>query len=58
MPLAGAIVDDEADLAPILSDWDALAVETGRPYCSPGWMLAWWRHARPAGARPATLAIR
>ncbi len=50
MPLAGVIVDDEADLARIRDGWDALAVAAGRPYCSPAWMLAWWRNARPEGA--------
>ena len=50
MPLAAEIVDDEADLTPIRAGWDALAVAARRPYCGPGWMLAWWRNARPAKA--------
>jgi CelD/BcsL family acetyltransferase involved in cellulose biosynthesis len=35
-------------LDPWLARWDALAVATARPYCAPGWMLAWWEHMRPA----------
>lgn len=31
--------------------WDALAVHLGLPYCSPAWMLSWWRHLAPDGAQ-------
>ncbi|MGH2837073.1 MAG: GNAT family N-acetyltransferase [Thermoleophilaceae bacterium] len=31
--------------------WDQLALSLERPYCTPAWMLGWWRHARPQGAR-------
>jgi CelD/BcsL family acetyltransferase involved in cellulose biosynthesis len=40
------VVADEAALAPYLSDWDALAVDAHRPFCAPGWMMAWWREGR------------
>jgi CelD/BcsL family acetyltransferase involved in cellulose biosynthesis len=40
------VVGDEAELAPYLDDWDALAVASGRPFCAPAWMLAWWREGR------------
>lgn len=40
------VVSDEAALAPFLDDWDALAVASGRPFCAPAWMLAWWREGR------------
>ncbi|HEX2160777.1 MAG TPA: GNAT family N-acetyltransferase [Thermoleophilaceae bacterium] len=50
MPVAVEILDLESDLESFRSQWDALAVETGQPYSSPAWMLAWWRHARPADA--------
>jgi CelD/BcsL family acetyltransferase involved in cellulose biosynthesis len=49
--LSGRLLVDEASVAPIEAAWDALAVEAGEPYCAPGWMLSWWRHAAPAGAR-------
>jgi CelD/BcsL family acetyltransferase involved in cellulose biosynthesis len=45
------VVDDLDLLAPYLGAWDALAVAHGRPYCAPGWMLAWWREARSGDAR-------
>jgi CelD/BcsL family acetyltransferase involved in cellulose biosynthesis len=31
------------DLDPVLSAWDALAVEQRRPVLRPDWLLAWWR---------------
>src|SRR4029450_1761224 len=34
-----------------------LAVERGRPYCAPAWMLAWWASARPAGAALRLVAV-
>lgn len=37
--------------------WDRLAVATGAPYAGPAWMLAWWRHAAPAGARLRTVLV-
>lgn len=50
MALATAIVGDESGLEAVRPQWDRLAVETGRPFCAPGWMLAWWRNARSDGA--------
>lgn len=49
--LRGELAEDAADLAPHLGAWDALAAAAGRPYCAPGWMLAWWRELAPPGAR-------
>ncbi len=40
------VVSDEAELAPYLDGWDRLAVAAERPFCAPGWMLAWWREGR------------
>jgi CelD/BcsL family acetyltransferase involved in cellulose biosynthesis len=42
------VVEDEAGLAPHLPAWEALAIACGRPFCLPGWMLAWWREADEA----------
>lgn len=39
------IVTEELALIPYLAAWDALAVTCQRPFCAPGWMLAWWRAA-------------
>lgn len=58
MDLTTEIVTDEADLGPLRTEWDALAVETAAPFCAPAWMLAWWRHARPTGATLRVVAVR
>jgi CelD/BcsL family acetyltransferase involved in cellulose biosynthesis len=51
------LVGDEAALEPFRAGWDRLAVELGRPFCSPAWMLAWWRHAAPDGAVLRTVVV-
>lgn len=45
------VVDDLGALERLVPEWDAMAVAAARPYCAPDWLLAWWRHAAPAGAR-------
>ncbi|MGE0068556.1 MAG: GNAT family N-acetyltransferase, partial [Solirubrobacterales bacterium] len=45
------VFDDEATLAPHLGAWDALAIACERPFCAPGWLLAWWREGRSGDAR-------
>jgi len=45
------VIRDPELLAPLAEAWDALAVAAGRPLSSPWWLLPWWRHMRPAGAR-------
>lgn len=45
------VAEDLDSLAPYVAAWDALAVERGRPFCAPAWMLSWWRHARTGDAR-------
>jgi CelD/BcsL family acetyltransferase involved in cellulose biosynthesis len=49
--LTGRVVTDVAELEDAAAAWDALAVAAGRPYCTPAWMLAWWRHLAPPEAR-------
>ena len=40
--------DDE--LVPFVAAWDQMAVEQGRPFSSPAWLLPWWECvASPAG---------
>jgi CelD/BcsL family acetyltransferase involved in cellulose biosynthesis len=51
------IIEDPSALAPLRDGWDGLAVASRRPYCSPAWMLAWWDHARPDGARLRVVAV-
>jgi CelD/BcsL family acetyltransferase involved in cellulose biosynthesis len=56
--IAQDLIDDISDLEACAAEWDALAVEAGRPYCAPAWMLAWWRNVRPPGARLRALVVR
>jgi CelD/BcsL family acetyltransferase involved in cellulose biosynthesis len=42
---------------PIRAGWDALAEKLGRPFSSPAWTLAWWRHAAPPGAELRVIAV-
>jgi CelD/BcsL family acetyltransferase involved in cellulose biosynthesis len=58
VPLDAQIVDEPSGLESLRDEWDRLAVAAGRPYCSPHWMLAWWRHARPPTARLHSVAVR
>ena len=44
------LITDLPGLERIRDGWDALAAELGRPFSSPAWTLAWWRHAAPSGA--------
>ena len=52
MKLTGQLLCDLSALSEHRAAWDDLAVATGRPYCAPGWLLPWWEHVRPEGARP------
>jgi CelD/BcsL family acetyltransferase involved in cellulose biosynthesis len=49
------IIDDLPTLAHLAPAWDALAIARARPYCSPAWMLSWWRHAAPTAAALRTI---
>jgi len=51
------LVEDLANLEPYRAPWDALAVELGRPYCAPAWMLAWLQHAEPNADLRAVVAL-
>ena len=46
----GEIVEDAAALEAHREAWDELAVAAGRPFCAPGWLMPWWRHAASAEA--------
>jgi CelD/BcsL family acetyltransferase involved in cellulose biosynthesis len=56
MALTTKVIEDEAGIEEVRAAWDALAVAARRPYCAPGWMLAWWRHCRPRSAALRVLA--
>ena len=51
------LVTTAEDAEPYRERWDRLAVAEGAPYAAPGWMLAWWRHAAPRGARLRTVLV-
>ena len=45
------VIEQPDALDPYLAAWDALAAAAGRPFCTPAWMLAWWREGRSGDAR-------
>ena len=51
------VFDDPQALAPHLPAWDALAIDRGRPFCAPGWMLSWWHEARMGDARLRVILV-
>lgn len=58
MPLETEILDEPDLSAGVIEDWDGLAVAAGESFSAPGWALAWWRHAAPAGAAMRVIAVR
>jgi CelD/BcsL family acetyltransferase involved in cellulose biosynthesis len=56
--LRATVVDRDSELARLIDAWDELAVAAAEPLSTPAWMLAWWRHAAPAGAVPHVVAVR
>jgi CelD/BcsL family acetyltransferase involved in cellulose biosynthesis len=58
VPVVAETIDDEDDLDGLAGEWDRLAVACSSPYSSPAWMRAWWRNARPDGARLQVVAVR
>jgi CelD/BcsL family acetyltransferase involved in cellulose biosynthesis len=58
MTLTAEVLDTLEKVEPTVAEWDRLAVGASRPYCAPAWLLAWWRHAAPANARLAVIAVR
>ncbi len=57
MRLQGTLIVRLEDLSRYRDDWDALAVSSGRPYCAPAWMLAWWRCVAEEGARLRAVVV-
>ena len=41
----------------IWSRWDELAVLAAQPFCAPAWMMSWWEHVAPPGARLRVMAM-
>jgi CelD/BcsL family acetyltransferase involved in cellulose biosynthesis len=52
------VVERPEQLEPHLDAWDALAAAAGRPFCTPAWMLAWWREGRSGDARLRVVLVR
>jgi CelD/BcsL family acetyltransferase involved in cellulose biosynthesis len=42
----------------LAAEWDELAESLGRPYCSPAWLLPWYRHVAPPGAQTRIVVAR
>jgi CelD/BcsL family acetyltransferase involved in cellulose biosynthesis len=47
----GELLVDLDSLEELREEWEELADAARRPFASPAWSLAWWRHASPPGAR-------
>lgn len=56
--LAGDVLESAEFPDRVRAEWDALAVARARPFSAPSWMLAWWRHARPAHAVLRIVTVR
>ncbi len=55
--LRAKLIDDLDVAHGYRSEWDDLAVTCSRPFCSPGWMLSWWRHAAPREAHLRVIVV-
>jgi CelD/BcsL family acetyltransferase involved in cellulose biosynthesis len=51
-------ITDVDALAQLHGDWDALAVELGKPFCGPAWMLSWWHYVAPRKSRLRVIVVR
>src|SRR4051812_36115164 len=58
MTVSWEVLDSVEAVEPAVADWDRLAVEKGLPYCAPAFLLAWWKHVRPEGARLRVVVVR
>jgi CelD/BcsL family acetyltransferase involved in cellulose biosynthesis len=52
------LVSDLAAIEALAPEWDALAIASSNPVAAPSWVLAWWKHAAPAGLQPRVVAVR
>jgi CelD/BcsL family acetyltransferase involved in cellulose biosynthesis len=51
------VISDPVEAESLAPSWDALALRLKAPYCSPHWMLAWWKHVAPPGAALRLLVV-
>jgi CelD/BcsL family acetyltransferase involved in cellulose biosynthesis len=54
----GELITSLAGIEALAPEWDALAVAAANPVAAPSWILAWWKHAAPAGLEPRVVAVR
>ncbi|MCW3068969.1 MAG: cellulose biosynthesis (CelD)-like protein [Solirubrobacterales bacterium] len=52
------VIEDVSAAQALAPAWDELAVACSLPLCSPGWMLAWWKHLAPSGGQLRIIAVR
>lgn len=45
--ISTTVIEHFQGLESVAAEWDSLAVQAGRPYCAPGWLIPWWQHAAP-----------
>lgn len=57
-PIDLEVLDHPAAVEPIVGEWDRLAVAAGLPYCTPAWLMAWWRNVAPPEASLRVIAAR
>jgi len=48
--LEARILESPDELGQLRGEWDALAVQSERPFSVPAWALSWWETLRPSGA--------
>lgn len=52
------LVSELAAMEALAPEWDALAIASNNPVAAPSWVLAWWKHAAPAGLQARVVAVR
>lgn len=57
MKMIASVLESVEALAPLRAEWDRLAVDAGRPFSAPAWVLAWWECLRPPSAEMRVIAV-
>jgi CelD/BcsL family acetyltransferase involved in cellulose biosynthesis len=52
------LVSELAAIEALAPEWDELASASDNPVAAPSWVLAWWKHAAPAGLEPRVVVVR
>src|SRR5262245_52265621 len=52
------LITDARALRGLETEWDDLAIFSRAPYCSPVWMLAWWRTLASHGCALRVIVVR